>query len=136
MHYPAPSHTGYGAMKGRESSITPVSFYPVTGQADNCVRTVSYKPFPTQNRLQSLNTSISGFSPGLRVSVADWWSGLFKACYLGLSPVTNSMFSCHCWHPFRNAFTPAVSSHVVAILYCIHTPSQHWGIAVPNYGLF
>ncbi len=64
------------------------NFYPVTGQIINCVSTVSYKPFSTRNRLQSVNTSISGYI-GRRISVADWRFCSKKNLHVGFRHMTN-----------------------------------------------
>lgn len=113
-------HTNFSWEECRISGIVLVSFYPVTGQAENCVWTVSYKSFPAQNRLQSLNTSISELSD-LGFPLLIGGLARFGACCLGLSPAANSIFSCRYRHPFRNAFTSAVSGPVVAVLYCVFT---------------
>ena len=104
---------------GRAASL--FWFYPVTGKFSFLVSSTSYKPFDSKSFILCEHFRIR-FSPDLGDPLLIGGLARFhRACYLGLSPVTNSVFSCHCWHPFRSAFTSAVSSRVVATLYCIFT---------------
>lgn len=125
MRYPISSRIKYRCYKNWESSNALDNFYPVRGQIINCVSTVSYKPVPTQNRLQSVNTSISE-TFGLRVSVAGRRFCFQRNLHLGFRPMTNhirmnyvSDFSCHYWHPFGVRITFFVSKSVVACGYYI-----------------
>ncbi len=48
-HYPVSPCNNTVAIEKQKSSITLVSFYPVMGQADNCVWSASYKPFNSKS---------------------------------------------------------------------------------------
>ena len=141
--HPLPaSGSRYGA---QESSITLASFLPSHGAAwqlrlDCLLQAFSgSKPFTVSGHFHirpcgawvPMPLCLDLGSPLLIGGLAR----LYGARYLGLSPVTNSMFSCRCRHPFRSAFAPAVSGHAVVILCCAFTfPAL--GVASPNYGLF
>ncbi len=52
-HYPVSPCNNTVAIEKQKSSITLVSFYPVTGQADNCVWSTSYKPSDSKSFILS-----------------------------------------------------------------------------------
>jgi hypothetical protein len=60
LHYPTSYYINIVAIKKWESSNALVNFYPVTGQINNCVG-VPITSLSAQNRLYSLNTSISKY---------------------------------------------------------------------------
>ncbi len=52
-HYPVSPCNNTVAIEKQKSSITLVSFYPVMGQADNCVWSTSYKPSDSKSFILS-----------------------------------------------------------------------------------
>lgn len=106
----------------------------------------------TQNRLYSVNTSLIRYDLFLSIigcirnrlylvrdSVADWWfSPYLRTCHLGFPydlpyvflPLLTSFRSAYHAHRFRSRCShTALSIHYKLV-------SQHWGIAIPNYGSF
>ena len=127
-----------GAVKKQKSSITLASFYPVTGQTDNCVSSTSYKPFDSKPFILCEHFHIR--RTGLRGSVADWWSCLFLCGVLLRAFARNQQYI---FMPLLTSFSECI--HVCRFrLRCSHTvlyihynfASQHWETAAPNYGLF
>lgn len=110
----------YSCYKEIEEQYHSFGLYPVTGKFSFLVWSTCYKPFDSESFILSEQFHIWKSDLGIPLLIGGLAFSQ-RRCYLGLSPVTNSVFSCHYWHLFQNAFTFTVSSSVVATLYCVFT---------------
>ena len=154
MHYPASFRAWHGAIgSGRAASLSSV-FTRSGGRRTTAFR-LSLTSLPAQNRLQSVNTSISGsykiFNlPDLGFPLLIAGFARFSGLHLGFRLMTNrirrrvtgfcvSDFFYRCRYPFGVRVTSAVSGCVVACghySFCIIFLSSTGRRLSPNYGLF